>query len=152
MFGTPDGKFRPELTKYPLFITRPGEFMANPHHIWPYAGNFESPRYLGILHFKFLPDIVDRIRRAIDAKNYWDGSFEYQCYLRVVESRPDVCIAGPESVPFTSAASLVDMQLLASVPWRERNEIISVMRGAYRARRRELLTVTCGYRSSYGQT
>jgi hypothetical protein len=144
VFGTPDGKFRPELTKYPLFTLRPGEFMANPHHIWPYAGNFASPRFLGILHFKFLPDIVERIRHAVAAKNYWSGSFEYQCYQRVIDGQPDLSLAGPESVAYTSPAGLLDLRLLAPVPWPRLDAALAAMRTAYRARRRELLTVGPG--------
>lgn len=43
VFGHVDPKFRPELTKYPLFRLEGRELFANPHHIWPYEGNFESP-------------------------------------------------------------------------------------------------------------
>jgi hypothetical protein len=144
VFGTPDGRFRPELTKYPLFTLRPGELMVNPHHIWPYGGNFASPRFLGILHFKFLPDITHRIRRAIEARNYWSDSFEYQCYLRVVENRPDIALTGPESATYTSPSGLVDLKLIAPLPWPDQDAALAVMRSAYRARRRELMTVGRG--------
>ncbi len=41
--GKQNEKFRPELTKYPLFKIQPGQYMANPHHIWPYKATL-NPR------------------------------------------------------------------------------------------------------------
>jgi hypothetical protein len=40
--------------------------MANPHHLWPYDGNFGTPCLLGLMHFKFLPQILGKIDAAID--------------------------------------------------------------------------------------
>ena len=45
-FSAADPKFLPEPTKYPLFWTRPGEYMVNPHHIWPYNNNFDPTAIL----------------------------------------------------------------------------------------------------------
>jgi hypothetical protein len=137
--GKQNEKFRPELTKYPLFKIQPGQYMANPHHIWPYKGNFESARYLGVLHFKFLPGLLDRIRQAIEQKNYWDGSYEYQCYLKVLEGEPRLSLHCDNSNQFESSDQLVSLGLLASIDWADDLKPWDLARVAYNRRRQEHL-------------
>ena len=133
-------KFKPELTKYPLFKLRPGEYMANPHHIWPFEGNFESPRHLGLLHFKFLPRLLDRIKDAILRQNYWEGSYEYKCYLRALEEKPLLSLHFEGSVRFESAGQLASLGLLAPIEWGDIAKPSDIARAAFRHRRHELLT------------
>ena len=116
-FAAADPKFLPELTKYPLFWTIPGEYMANPHHIWPYNGNFESDRYLAILHYKFLPGIMDKVREAIKRANYWDGSLEYRCYAKILEADPKLSLVGPVSARSTNTAELIASGLNPPLLW-----------------------------------
>lgn len=119
VFGHVDPKFRPELTKYPLFKVGPGEFMTNPHHIWPWDKNFTSARHLGILHFKFLPGLMERIRAAVANKNYWDESNEYRCYLKVIEQDPRISLHCPSSERLEFFGQLVSHGLLAPIAWAE---------------------------------
>jgi hypothetical protein len=135
VFGPADARFNPEMTKYPLFKTSPGEFMVNPHHLWPWDENFLSPRFLGILHFKFLPGILDRIRDAIARKNYWDDSFEYRCYLSIMEAKPDISLWNEHSERFEGAAQLVENGMIAAIDWGARSTSVDVMRTAYRRQR-----------------
>jgi glycosyltransferase involved in cell wall biosynthesis len=140
VFGRDEnGKFRPEMTKYPLFKIKPGEYMANPHHIWPYDGNFASPRFLGVLHFKFLPGLLERIRVAIEQKNYWDGSFEYQCYLKALQVEPDLSLHFEGSERFSSVDQLVSLDLIASIGWTGAASASHLARAAFRQRRQESL-------------
>ncbi len=117
VFAAADPGFNPEMVKYPLFRLKPGEFMANPHHIWPYDGNFLSPRHLAILHFKFLPDVAERIRRALAQKNYWGGSAEYRCYHEVLSQAPELSLHGPVSARYTSPEGLLAQGLIARLDW-----------------------------------
>src|SRR5262249_29976965 len=138
-FAAADPKFLPELTKYPLFWTVPGEYMANPHHIWPYNGNFESDRYLAILHYKFLPGIMGKVREAIKRANYWDGSLEYRCYAKVLEADPKLSLVGPVSARFTSSAELIALGLITQVQWSSKRAVAAEVAPAYRERRAALL-------------
>ena len=138
-FSAADPKFLPELTKYPLFWTRPGEYMVNPHHIWPYNNNFESDRYLAILHYKFLPGIMNRIRDAIERKNYWDGSLEYRCYAKILEADPTLSLVAPVTARYEGTADLVKLELIATLGWSKKQSLATKMTLAWRARRAALL-------------
>ncbi|MBX9750175.1 MAG: hypothetical protein K5Q68_11260, partial [Roseococcus sp.] len=86
-------------------------------HIWPYDGNFLSPRHLAILHFKFLPNVADRIQRALAQKNYWGGSAEYRCYHEVLSQAPELSLHGPVSARYTSPEGLLAQGLIARLDW-----------------------------------
>ena len=118
--------FEPELTKYPLFRAAPDEYMVNPHHFWPYEGNFTSPRYLGILHFKFLPGFVERAKQAVDLKNYWNESIEYRCYLQVLDRVPDASLADRCSERYVSVSQLVGSRIIARIPWIPEEDYLSL--------------------------
>ncbi|MTK63773.1 MAG: glycosyltransferase family 2 protein, partial [Methanobacterium sp.] len=125
VFGGENSKFLPELTKYPLFRINPGEYMANPHHIWPYNGNFLSPRHLAIMHFKYLPNITDKIRKAIKFKNYWNGSSEYHCYEKSFKSSPLLSMFSSCSERLCQWNDLVSMGLITPIGWRTSGSVAS---------------------------
>jgi len=116
-FSIADKNFRPELTKYPLFRLQGYDVFANPHHIWPYGDNFKSACYIGILHFKFLPDALTRIRNAIAEKNYWDGSLEYRCYAAVLEQHPTLSLYASESARYEQVESLLKHGMISVIRW-----------------------------------
>jgi hypothetical protein len=138
-FAAADPKFLPELTKYPLFWTTPGEYMVNPHHIWPYNGNFESDRYLGILHYKFLPGIMDKVQEAIKRANYWDGSLEYRCYAKILEADPKLSLVSSSTARFRHSAELAALGLIKPLQWSVGQAAVAAMALAYRERRAALL-------------
>lgn len=134
-FGAIDAKFNPELSKYPLFRLREGEWMASPHHIWPYGDNLDTPRHLAILHFKFLPDFTDRVRLALAEKNYWGNSIEYRCYHQAFGRRPELSLEAPLTARYGGPAALVDRGLIAPVGWsRPPGAAARLRAAAHRAR------------------
>lgn len=68
LFASSSDTFRPQLSKYPLFRLDPGEIFVNPHFLWSYERNFVSDCFLGILHFKFLPNYRAKVKRAVEEK------------------------------------------------------------------------------------
>jgi hypothetical protein len=138
-FAAADPKFLPELTKYPLFWAASGEYMVNPHHIWPYEGNFCSDRYLAILHYKFLPDIMRKVESALIANNYWDASLEYRCYAKILKDDPKLSLLGAASARFDHSSNLVESRLIAPLGWEKRPKAAIAMARAYRERRASLL-------------
>ena len=129
-----DGKFNPEMTKYPLFQLQPGELMANPHHIYPFEGNFDSPCVIGMLHYKFLPGFVEKIKRAIKDKTYWDGSSEYRRYLTALKREPDLSLMYSGTRRYQTSEDLVAAGLIERIDWSglasDRNHL--VFKKAYR--------------------
>jgi hypothetical protein len=117
VFGPASEQFRPEMTKYPLFKLSGRDVFANPHHVWPYEENFKSECMIGILHFKFLPDTLKRIDRAVSQENYWGGSIEYKCYKEILSKNPKLSLVGDVSRRYGSPASLLDAGLIAPVSW-----------------------------------
>lgn len=111
-FGHVDPTFLPEMTKYPLFRLEDGETFANPHHIWPYPENFISPCYLGILHFKFLPNISAKIERNLQEANYWGGSLEYKCYDAVLRKNRQLSLMSNVSKRYEGPRSLIEESLI----------------------------------------
>lgn len=118
-FGHVDSSFRPELTKYPLFRLIYNDVFANPHHIWPYLSNFSSPCYLGVLHFKFLPRMLERVDKAVTEKTYWDNSIEYRCYQQVLSAQPLLNLYGPASSRYESPKSLLEHRIIDAVQWSD---------------------------------
>jgi hypothetical protein len=137
-FGQADAKFRIELTKYPLFTVDRGEHMVNPHYIWPTPGNFLSPRLLGLLHFKFLPDLAARIRNAIALKNYWDESFEYQCYLRAIEADPRLSLWREGSARYRTPMDLISRGLIEAINWPRASSLSLIARRSLNLNRARL--------------
>lgn len=138
VFGRSEPKFKPEMTKYPLFKVSEGEFMANPHHIWPYYGNFSSGRFIAILHFKFLPGVMHKIKMAIEEGNYWDGSFEYKCYLNEIEKERDLKLVYDGTHEYTPDIDLVDLGVIEAVGWPTEVDVGALFRASYNAQRARL--------------
>lgn len=114
VFAKADKDFRPEMTKYPMFRLSGRDVFANPHHIWPYDENFKSACYLGILHFKFLPEILQRIEEALAKANYWDGSLEYRCYATILQEDSNLTLHSDYSARYISASSLRESDIIST--------------------------------------
>ena len=117
LFGCSSVEFRPQLTKYPMFRLDPGELFVNPHFLWPYDKNFASDCFLGILHFKFLPNFPKKMDRAIEEANYWKNSFEYQRYKSALSGRGDLTFMGGHTEFYQGPASLVRCNLISAISW-----------------------------------
>jgi Glycosyl transferase family 2 len=102
----------PELTKYPLFHIREGEIFDNPHHLYPYGRNFESPCLVGILHFKFDERFLGKIEDALEHEQYFDGSAEYKHYRRVLGEDRGLALDYPGSRRYRTPADLVACGLI----------------------------------------
>lgn len=117
VFGDIDGSFRPEMTKYPMFKLDGHDIFANPHHIWPYEDNFQSPCYIGIIHFKFLPGIIKKIDTAINDNSYWGNSIEYRRYKDVLKENPKISLHGEISARYESSNDLLRFGIIEDIDW-----------------------------------
>ena len=117
VFGSSDPLFDPILTKYPLFRAEDGDVIESPHYMWPYEKNFASARFLGILHFKFLPDFPSKLHRAVTEMRYWNKSFDYKIYADRLAREPDLSFMSPSTGRYTSPADLVAAGVIDAVGW-----------------------------------
>jgi len=111
------GGIRPQLTKYPLFRLDRGDFFVNPHFLWPYDRNFDSECFLGLLHFKFLPDFSVKTDRAVEEENYWRNSLEYQIYKSTLLKQQDLTFLGENTEFYQGPLSLVQGNVIARISW-----------------------------------
>lgn len=135
-----DGKrpFNPELSKYPLFCPRLGDLMCNPHNIEPVGENFKSDCHIGILHYKFLPGFINKVRRAVEERNYWDNSSEYRIYLDALTENPDLSFTYSGSARYTQPSDLIRRKVIAPLNWDD--EIGADYGIVQRQARRDLLS------------
>lgn len=148
-FAGADPEFKPQLTKYPLFRLRAGEFMANPHYLWPCHDNFNTGCELAILHFKFHGDFAGRLSRAVSGENYWDRSREYKAYLATLEKAPHLSLYNQQSARFAGVSDLVAKGLISPVRWQSAAEDSeSVICRAAREHRAARLADLCGVLNS----
>lgn len=138
-FGENDPEFKPQLTKYPLFRLEAGEVFSNPHHVWPYEPNFQSPCHLAVLHYKFHGDWTHRVNRAIADKNYWDGSREYRAYADAIAKRPNLTLWNADSHRLGSSQDLVTDGLIEAIGWQDAGDILAARVRAHRAARLQQL-------------
>lgn len=117
VFGRKNPDFRPLLTKYPLFKAEKGDILSNSHYFWPYRKNLSSACFLGILHFKFLPDFGERITRAIKEGCYWNDSFEYRIYAESLAENPTLTCMSSSAVRYTGPDDLISAGVIDAVGW-----------------------------------
>lgn len=141
-FGSMDPEFKPQLTKYPLFRLRDGEFFANPHHIWPCAPNFRTRCVLALMHFKFHGEFAIRVARAVEEETYWSASREYKVYLEALARSPEFSLFDPTlSRRYTSPQDLIDLGLIEPIGWgADSDDLSAALRAGARRRRAELLS------------
>lgn len=117
LFGAISERFRPQLTKYPLFRFEAGDVFVNPHFLWPYGENFRSECFLGILHYKFLPGFARKVEKAVREGNYWENSFEYRCYQSVLTQSGRLALTDAVTRAYLGPRTLLETGLVASIPW-----------------------------------
>lgn len=123
-FSHPGDDFDPELTKYPLFLIRPGEVAASPHHLHPYRDNYLSDCFLALLHYKFGDGFLAKAELASLEGNYWRGSLEYRRYIEVLARDRDLRLDYPGSRAYAGPIDLVAAGLIVPIPWEERRNLL----------------------------
>lgn len=117
IFGATSKRFKPQLTKYPLFRLNSGDVFINPHFVWPYERNFQSDCFLGILHFKFLPNFASKVDKAVTEGNYWEDSLEYRCYQSVLSRKNALSLIGDNTRVYYDPSTLLNCKIIAPITW-----------------------------------
>lgn len=98
-----------KLWKVPLLKTGLGIERIDTHSV-----NVMPPPdiQLALAHFKFYPATDEKVREALEKKNYFNASTEYRFLDLALEMLPDEDLVGERSVRFESAKSLEQVGLL----------------------------------------
>jgi hypothetical protein len=100
----------PLLIKFPLFRLQPGLIFESAHYLFPYQ--MEAPLSAALLHFKFLPDDLNRHQVIAREGNFQGGSREYKRYLRAYAANTDLCFWYEGSVLYRDSSSLDRLGLI----------------------------------------
>ncbi|GJL81590.1 MAG: hypothetical protein DHS20C01_12240 [marine bacterium B5-7] len=96
------------LTKHPLNFGDNRMAIHSNHTI----GNRKVADISGLLmHYKFVGDIHERIRDAVNHGNFYRNSIEYRHYLEVIDGPDDTCLVLPDSVRFENHRTLLEHEL-----------------------------------------
>ena len=119
-FSTGRDTFSPELSKYPLFHIRPGEIFHSPHYLFPYRENYLSPCYIGLLHYKFTDNFLEKAVAAVRERSYWQDSFEYRRYLDRLADGGRIRLVYSGTREYRGPADLVAAGLIERIAWPRR--------------------------------
>lgn len=75
------------LTKYPIVYMEPGDVQGKSHFLFPYHKNWKSECIIAILHYKFLPNDIDKYRSIAQNGSYFNGSAQYKEYIKVIDNQ-----------------------------------------------------------------
>ncbi len=109
--------FKVALVKYPLIYFQVGDIQYNSHYSFPFYKNFGQPLNLGILHYKFLPEDLNRIYEIIEKSNFADGSKEYKRYIEIYEKDKDMNLMYEGTKIYKSSNSIYEIKQLKKVKW-----------------------------------
>jgi hypothetical protein len=100
----------PIISKFPLvkfnksmFISRGAHFIQNAQ-ISTIRG--------GLLHFKYLHDFVESVKREVKREQHFENATEYRSYLKSIESCQDLYLKSPLSEKFRDSEQLVSLGIL----------------------------------------
>lgn len=106
-------EFNHSLEKYP-FRFWAQEMPIIGIHSNPFP-NQRVPPMGALLHFKFLQDLKDKIQAAIEEKQHWKGSVEYESYDRAFDSLRSPYYEG--SIKYEGPQTLIKRWLITPFPW-----------------------------------
>ncbi len=108
----------PFLIKYPLVFWQEGDIQYNSHFSFPFYKNFKLPLHLSLLHYKFLPDDLEKIKVRVEEKNYASGSKEYDAYLKAYLSNKSLTLYGEHSAKYVDSNSIYKIKLLSKLDFK----------------------------------
>ncbi len=110
----------PYLTKYPLIKYDIGDVFYNSHFYLPYFKNFNCDIQFILLHYKFLPSDIDRIKKRVKENNYAKNSIEYRAYLKAYKNNPNLKFVNSNSEKLKSSNDLYKLDFIKN----ESNKVI----------------------------
>jgi len=83
LFSLIGEKNSPVVSKYPLIFVDKNTILINSHCCFPHTINRDIGACIVLKHYKFLPNDRDKYLERIKAKNFHNGSSEYELYFKI---------------------------------------------------------------------
>lgn len=116
------GKFEnivPFLIKYPIFFYEKGDIQYNSHFSYPFYKNFNKEINTALLHYKFLPEDLEKIKERVKEKNYALGSKEYNAYLKAYQENKNLNLKYDKSQKYQNSSDLEKIKFINKIDWSE---------------------------------
>ena len=105
------------LTKYPLFYFRKKDIYCNSHYLYPYKDNFKSNCFLIVKHYKFLPNEIEKYKKIVKDKNYYNESIAYKKILKVINRTKKINFINEDSCKYNNSNSLDIINIYQKINW-----------------------------------
>ena len=111
VFSKNKNEFTGIMVKHPLFYFQKGDIQAHSHYQFPYKYNFNIECKTALLHYKFLPNDLNKYKQEYESGNYANGSKEYKIYISSYNENPNETFMYEGSKEFkdSSTLSLIDI-------------------------------------------
>lgn len=106
---------KPWLTKYPLCYFEEGDIQGKSHFLFPYKKNKNTKCYSAILHYKFLPNDIEKYRKIAKEGNYFNGSIQYKDYINHLDKSNGLAFMDEQSVEYSDSESLYRIPILEKI-------------------------------------
>src|SRR5206468_3189906 len=100
----------PCVSKFPLVKFNKSLFLSTGLH-WIQGARVSDIRGV-LLHFKFLDDFIENVKREAAREQYWNGASEYKGYLSILNRCPDLSFHSATSAKFKGSEQLVALGIM----------------------------------------
>jgi hypothetical protein len=113
---------KPLLTKHPLLFPQAGLTYVNAHHV---NGARVADLTAVLLHYKYVGDFVDYVKKIVATESFWNNSREYKQYLDAIESDPQLSLYSGTASELSTVERLLEQGfLVASDSFRDEVEAL----------------------------
>jgi len=113
------------LIKFPLFYKEKDDFMVNSHHAFIDAEIYNSPCFIGILHYKFHSDFFKKLEHAITSNCYFKNSIEYKTIAEKLDETDNIDFVTEKSTEYKTSQSLIETRLINKISYWKIDESLS---------------------------
>ena len=99
------------LTKSPLCYLKAKDFFYI-HYLQPYYKNFNYPLISALLHYKFLPDDIQKYKQIARQGHYAHQSADYKKYLSILKQNPNLSFFYSKSQIYSHSFDLLKINVI----------------------------------------
>lgn len=103
------------LGKYPLFMFEKTDVQSNSHFMFPFYKNIDIDCTAVLMHYKFIGDDIEKYKKRIKEKNYYNNSSDYKVYIDNYEKKNFICFFYENSKKYEDSLSLKDISILKEI-------------------------------------
>lgn len=118
IFSNKNSKLMIYLIKSPLIYFERDTVYYNSHYSYPFYKNFSKDLNIVLLHYKFMPKDLQKIKEIVESKNFADGSKEYKSYLSFYEENGNANITYKNSAILNEFSDVYKIDILSPIDWK----------------------------------